>query len=110
MDPFAPLGRFIDDHQQACNYSPGDTPSADCGADGTWHVMWNIAAEVSFACDPHMDLARSRFVFVDSHRIGPACGMPGALWDLGNKQCVHPDAPDLEAAALVTSTADQGRS
>ncbi|MEW2402089.1 hypothetical protein [Streptomyces sp. NPDC046862] len=91
MDPFAPLGRFVDDQQRLCNYSPGDTPSADCGTEATWHVMWNVAAEVSFACDPHMDRARSRFVFVDSHPVGPDCGMPGALWDLEHQRCVYPD-------------------
>lgn len=100
MDPFAPLGRFMDDQQRVCNYSPGDTPDNDCGADGTWHVMWNVAAEVSFACDPHMDRARSRFVFVDSHRIGSDCGMPGALWDLNDKRCVYPNEPLAESVAI----------
>jgi hypothetical protein len=75
-DPFAPLGRFIDDPARACTYSPGNTPAADCGAPASWHIMWNVDAEVSFACDPHMDHARRRFVFVDSHRPLPRLPAP----------------------------------
>jgi hypothetical protein len=103
-DPYAPLGRFIDNLEQRCTYSPGDTPAADCGAPATWHIMWNVDAEVSFACDPHMDKARRRFVFVDSHQLGPDCGMPGALWDLNEKRCVYQDesgAAVLAKEALV---------
>lgn len=91
MQPFAPLGRSINDPDRTCIYSPGDTPANDCGTPATWHVMWNVEAEVSFACDPHMDVARHRFVFVDSHQLGPDCGMPSALWDLDENRCVYPD-------------------
>lgn len=102
MDPFAPLGRFVDDQQRICNYSPGNSPDTDCGADGTWHVMWNPDAEVSFACDPHMAAARARFVFVGSHTVGPDCGMPGTLWDLDENRCVYPDQLAAESAETAT--------
>ncbi|QQM45143.1 hypothetical protein [Streptomyces liliifuscus] len=98
MDPFVPLGRVVDDQQRTCNYSPSNSRDTDCGADGAWHVMWNPQAEVSFACDPHMAEARARFVFVGAHPVGPDCGMPGALWDIDENRCVHPDSPAAESA------------
>ena len=107
-DPFAPLGRFIDDPDRTCTYSPGNTPSADCGTPATWHIMWNVEAEVSFACDPHMSAARRRFVFVGAHQLGPDCGMPGALWDLDQNRCLYPDEPAVEAAAREPAAHDIG--
>lgn len=108
-DPFAPLGRFVDNLARMCTYSPGDTPASDCGAPAIWHIMWTVEAEVSFACDPHMDQARARYVFVDSHRIGPDCGMPGALWDLDNHRCGYPDEPaDAAVAELQPAAHDSG--
>ena len=98
-DPFAPLGRFVDDRARMCTYSPDDTPSTDCDTPATWHIMWNVEAEVSFACDPHMDQARSRFAFVDSHQLGSDCGIPGALWDLDNQRCLYPDEADAASQA-----------
>lgn len=102
IDPFAPLGRFINDADRTCNYSPGNTPATDCGEPATWHIMWNVEAEVSFACDPHMNQARHRFVFADSHQLGPDCGMPGALWDLHNQRCIYPD--EVSTVALADKT------
>lgn len=104
MDPFAPLGRFINDQAQQCTYSPGDTPSADCGAPATWHILWNVDCEVSLACDQHMTVVHSRYVFVDSHRIGPDCAMPGALWDTAAKRCLYPDEPVSSTAAAELHT------
>jgi hypothetical protein len=104
VQPFAPLGRSINDSDRICIYSPGDTPASDCGTPATWHIMWNVEAEVSFACDPHMDVARRRFVFVGSHQLGPDCGMPGALWDLDGNRCVYPDEPVVETAAVKEPT------
>lgn len=105
MDPFAPLGRFVDYRGQKCGYSPGDTPGADCQVDATWHIMWNADCDAGMACDPHMDVVRGRFVFVDSHRIGPDCGMPSALWDLDSKRCLYPDDPaDHVVTARITAT------
>ena len=108
MNPFAPLGRFIDDPQRTCNYSPADSPSSDCGVDGTWHVMWNADAEVSFACDPHMAVARTRFVFVGAHPVGPDCGMPGALWDIEENRCRYPDETASKSAEEATPLHVQG--
>ena len=100
MDPFAPLGRYVEDRGQKCGYSPGDSSDTDCPADATWHIMWNAEAEVGFACDPHMAEARARFVFVGAHLIHPDCGMPGALWDLDANRCVYPDEPTAQAEAV----------
>ena len=105
IDPFAPLGRFVDFRGQKCGHSTGDTPDTDCPADATWHIMWNTDCEASLACAPHVAEARARFVFVDSHPIGSDCAMPGALWDLDNKRCVYPDEPAVQAA--VTAHAEQ---
>jgi hypothetical protein len=107
-NPFAPLGRFISDPDRNCIYSPDDTPVSDCGMPATWHIMWNVEAEVSFACGPHMDKARRRFVFVDTHPVGPDCGMPGALWDLDNSRCVYPDAADAAIQAELQPAARGG--
>ena len=99
MEPFAPLGRTVSARGQKCGHSPGDTPATDCPTDATWHIMWNTDGEVGLACDPHMAEARRRFVFVDSHRVGPDCSMPGTLWDFDNQRCVYLDAPTVESAA-----------
>lgn len=98
MQPFAPLGRIVDSRHRKCGHSPGDNPGTDCPADATWHIMWNTDSEVGLACDPHMEVAR-RYVFLDSHRIGPDCDMPGTLWDFDEKRCVYPDEPAAETAA-----------
>ena len=104
MQPFAPLGRFVDYRDQKCGYSPGNTEATDCPVDATWHIMWNADRDTGMACDPHMDHVRACFVFVDSHRIGPDCGMPSALWDFDEKRCVYPDDPghQTECASLKT--------
>ena len=109
MDPFPPLGRFVDIRGQKCGYSPGNTPSSDCPAEATWHIIWNLDLETGMACGPHMDLVRARYMFVDSHAIEPDCGMPGTLWDFDNKRCVYPDQPGTEAQAvlLTNSASDQ---
>ncbi|MFE7727444.1 hypothetical protein ACFU5D_16815 [Streptomyces anthocyanicus] len=99
MQPFAPLGRDLAHRGQTCSYSPGDTDATDCPASATWHIMWTADGDVGLACDPHMAVARERFVFVDSHRIGPDCAMPGVLWDFDHQRCVYPDEPAVEAAA-----------
>lgn len=101
MNPFPPLGRPVHARGQKCGHSPGDTPNTDCHHDATWHILWNAEADAALACDPHMAAARRRFVFVDSHRVGPDCSMPGALWDLDNQRCVYPDEPTKESAAAV---------
>ncbi|WP_309029080.1 hypothetical protein [Streptomyces alfalfae] len=99
MDPYAPLGREMDTSGQTCTHSPGDEPSNDCGKKAAWHIAWNAALENGLACDPHMAEARARFVFVDSHRVGPECAMPGTLWDFNNMRCIYPDEPTAPAAA-----------
>ncbi|MFF3928208.1 hypothetical protein [Streptomyces hirsutus] len=98
MDPFAPLGRTMDAGRQQCTYSPGDIPANDCGAQATWHILWAPNGDAGLACDPHMAEARHRFVFTDSHRVGPDCDMPGTAWSFDEKRCFHP-------GELVTVTA-----
>jgi hypothetical protein len=93
--PFAPLGREMDTSHQACTYSPGDLAANDCGVKATWHIAWDTKLENGLACDPHMAVVRARFVFVDSHRVGPACAMPGTAWDFDSKRCVYPSDPTL---------------
>lgn len=103
MQPFAPLGRFVDYRDQKCGYSPGNTEATDCPVDATWHIMWNADRDTGMACDPHMDMVRARYVFVDSHRIVPDCGMPSALWDFDEKRCVYPDSSEqLSTGASFT--------
>jgi hypothetical protein len=98
MQPFAPLGRCLAHRGQTCSYSPGDTPDTDCPASATWHILWTADLDAGLACDPHMTVARERFVFVDSHHVGPDCAMPGAHWDFDSKRCVYPDEPAVETA------------
>jgi hypothetical protein len=102
VDPFAPLGRFVDYRDQKCGYSPGDSEATDCPADATWHIMWNADRDTGMACDPHMATVRARFVFVGAHPIGPDCGMPGALWDFDDNRCVYPDEPAAESTEIAT--------
>jgi len=100
MQPFAPLGRDVRLRGRKCGHSPGDTPANDCQNDATWHIAWDTAMENGYACDPHMTVARAQYVFVAAHRIGPDCGMPGALWDFDNNRCTCPDEqPCLTTAA-----------
>lgn len=91
--PFAPLGREMDTSGQTCTYSPGDLAANDCGEKATWHIAWNPNLDNGLACDPHMAEARARFVFVDSHRVGSECAMPGTAWDFDNARCIYPDNP-----------------
>lgn len=99
MEPFAPLGRDVRLRGRKCGHSPRDVPATDCQSNATWHIAWDTNLENGLACDPHMDEARTRYVFVDSHRVGPDCQMPGVVWDFDNKRCVYPDAPTTETAA-----------
>lgn len=99
MQPFAPLGRDLAHRGQTCSYSPGDTDATDCPDKATWHIMWTAEGDVGLACDPHMDVARRRFVFADSHRIGADCAMPGAFWDFDNRRCIVPDEPAAKNTA-----------
>lgn len=97
-DPFATLGREMDTSRQACTHSPGDLAANDCGVEATWHILWDTKLENGLACDQHMAVARARFMFVDSHRVEPACAMPGTAWDFDNKRCVYPNDPTLAEA------------
>ncbi|MEE4598252.1 hypothetical protein V2J94_41525 [Streptomyces sp. DSM 41524] len=99
MEPFAPLGRIVAVRGQKCGHSPGDNPSTDCQADATWHIMWNTEGDAGLACGPHMDEARRSLVFIDSHRVGPDCAMPGTLWDFDGQRCVYPEEPTVDNAA-----------
>ncbi|MFJ3507835.1 hypothetical protein [Streptomyces luteogriseus] len=99
MQPFVPLGRDLAHRGQKCSHSPSDTKATDCPNDATWHIMWTTDGDVGLSCTPHMDVAR-RFVFVDSHRVGPDCAMPGALWDLDGKRCVYPDESTTALAEI----------
>ena len=100
MSPFAPLGRDVAVRGQKCGYSTRDSTDTDCPADASRHILWNATtADASFACDPHMTVARARFVFVDSHSLSPDCGMPNAAWDFDNKRCVYPD----ESTSLIAA-------
>ncbi|MFC7909039.1 hypothetical protein [Streptomyces nigra] len=99
MQPFAPLGRVVVSRGQKCGHSPGDTEATDCPDDATWHILWTPEGDAGLACDPHMAVARERFVFVDSHPVGSDCGRPGAHWSLHNQRCVLPDEPAAQSAA-----------
>lgn len=37
--------------------------------------------------------ARTRFMFVDHHRVGPECAMPGTVWDFDGKSCAYLNDP-----------------
>ncbi|MFF3564868.1 hypothetical protein ACFYXS_32990 [Streptomyces sp. NPDC002574] len=58
-----------------------------CGGPAEWHVQW-LPGHGSFACGPHMAEARRLFAYIDRHRVGPDCNMPGALWAPG--RCAVP--------------------
>jgi len=103
-EPFAPLGREMDTSRQTCTYSPGDQSASDCGVKATWHIAWDTSLENGLACDPHMAVARARFMFVDTHRVGPECAMPGTAWDFDNKRCIYPSDP-----ALAETQAEEAR-
>ena len=105
MQPFAPLGRDVRLRGRKCGYSPGNAPATDCQDDATWHIAWDTNLENGFACDPHMDFVRTRYMFVDVHRIGPDCQMPGSHWDFDNKRCVVPDESAELAAEAEQSAA-----
>lgn len=104
MDPFAPLGRVMETGRQQCTYSPGDTPSNDCGDTAAWHILWTPAGDAGLACDLHMATARQRFMFVDTHPVGPHCIMPGTAWSFDEKRCIDPGEPNI--ADTVAETPD----
>ncbi|MGW9611879.1 hypothetical protein [Streptomyces diastaticus] len=105
--PFAPIGREMDTSGQTCTHSPGDLAANDCGEKATWHIAWDASLENGLACDPHMADALARFVFVDRHRVGPECAMPGTAWDFDNKRCVYPDDPAPTEALAAALPADR---
>jgi len=99
MNLFPPLGRDVNTRGQHCGHSPADTPDTDCKNPATWHIMWTTDGDAGLACDQHITEAR-RFVFLDSHPVGPDCVMPGTHWDFDAKRCVVPGEPSVEAAAV----------
>jgi len=106
MQPFAPLGRDVAHRGQKCGHSPADSAATDCTADATWHILWTADGDAGLACDPHAAVARQRFVFVDFHRVGPDCNMPGAWWDHDRRRCLYPDEkPTEHATAAQPATA-----
>ncbi|MGW3196273.1 hypothetical protein ACWDBD_17140 [Streptomyces sp. NPDC001118] len=100
-DPFAALGREMDTSRQLCTHSSHDTPDSDCGQTAAWHILWDTDLANGLSCNTHMATARSRFAFVDSHPVGPDCGMPGTSWDVDNKRCVYPGEPAADAFAVA---------
>ncbi|MFD9151533.1 hypothetical protein ACFWDF_30575 [Streptomyces diastaticus] len=104
--PFAPIGREMNTSGQTCTHSPGDLTANDCGKKATWHIAWDTNLENGLACDPHMAEALARFMFVDRHRVGPECAMPGTAWDFDNKRCVYPDDPAPTEALAAALPAD----
>lgn len=103
MDPFPPLGRTMEIGRRQCSYSPGDTPAHDCGEVATRHILWHPNGDNGLACDPHMAVARSHFVFADSHPVGPDCGMPGTEWSFDEKRCICSGEPATLVAACTAS-------
>lgn len=95
-----PIGRIVDTSRQPCGYSPGDTDATDCGTPATWHIAWDADLENGLACEPHMDMIRQRWVYVDRHPVGPVCGMPGSTWLFDEKRCVIEGLDDQPAAAV----------
>ncbi|MEU0098207.1 hypothetical protein [Streptomyces sp. NPDC006267] len=100
--PFVPKGEPRPLSGQTCGYKPRTDP-ADCGAPGTWHVMWDRSSCAnSVTCGEHMSLIQRRWVYDDRHPISPDCTMPGALWQHDDQRCAVPGEDDHHhAVALV---------
>ena len=92
------IGRIMDTSSQPCTYSPSDTDASDCGRPAIWHICWDAGIENGLACDEHMTLAQ-QFVYLDRHRVGPDCAMPGSRWLFDEQRCVVPGSDGSCAAA-----------
>lgn len=68
---------------------PTDPP---CPNPATWHVAWLLAprGHFSLVCDPHMTALADVYDYVDRHRAGVMCAMPGTGWQTGTEpsRCV----------------------
>lgn len=105
MDPFVPKHGPRPVGDQRCGYSPTHNEADYCNKPATWHVMWDSELDNSGACDEHMKLIESRWVFDDRHRRGADCNMPGSLWSYRNGCCYVPtdDATASTAATVEAS-------
>lgn len=99
-DPFVPKGEPRPGPEQTCGYKTQGMAS-ECGLPATWHVMWDRAFDNSLACDEHMALVQSRWVYDDRHPVVADCTMPGALWDYREKRCVFPTEESVTAVAEI---------
>lgn len=95
-----PIGRLIDASQQRCGFSPGDTDETTCNAPATWHICWGADMENGLACDDHMTYAQ-RYAYLDRHKVGPDCSMPGSMWDFDEQRCIVTGTGTSEPAAIA---------
>ena len=74
-----------------------------CGAEGKWHVIWNLDAENGICCDKHADEVRRRWVYVGFHPYEMVCSIQGAHWLHDEDRCVVTDDDlGLTEAALAS--------
>ncbi|MEV8042428.1 hypothetical protein AB0P02_01105 [Streptomyces griseoluteus] len=83
------LGADVDGSQHYCTYS-STLSTVTCPQPAAWHILWNRAADASFACTEHMATVQRELTYYDRHPPHPDCGMPGARWSVAEKRCGYP--------------------
>ncbi|WP_104116956.1 hypothetical protein [Arthrobacter sp. B1805] len=93
-----------------CTYDAKFTEGPICGKPATWHAWPGTPPETRepfdvYACDAHWPILDPKRLW-DYHRLGGACGIPGARWYAGARQgqglCRH----DLDDETLTAALAD----
>lgn len=76
-----------------CNRMMGGTfeDPIYCGAEGKWHVIWNLQAENGICCDSHADEVRQRWAYAGLHPYEMVCSIRGARWLHDEDRCVVTD-------------------
>ncbi|MFM9473962.1 hypothetical protein [Streptomyces scabiei] len=106
MDPFVPKREERRPGDHTCGYQSRDM-KACCGRPATWHVLWDAALDNSVACDEHMELTQSRWVYVDRHPVVADCTMPGALWNYPDQRCEFPLADPTADERVIEEAVGQ---
>lgn len=80
----------------------------NCGKPPVMHVLWDAEMENGMVCATHVHELGSAWAYLQTHELGPDCGMPNSHWffdenvcrcvdDLTNKVLVIADALSVEA-------------
>jgi hypothetical protein len=98
-----PLGNEIPNLRE-CSRDLDFPNGVACAKPPFLHLCWTVEPEMEcgFVCEGHArELTQKGWNAIQSHEVGPDCGMPGSLWDFRNNRCFVPEDTD-ETTTEVT--------